>query len=332
MTQLHVNLAAKINNNFDWLELATDGHWLAIGSGTEWRIIDTKNGDVVWTFSLDSRWIVLSPDGKQVASQLEPNVLIVLNDKGQSQRKRFDSPILEFVFTLNGTHLWIALHNEQKTTNLLLLDTNTLATVDLVDILFAPETLGEHRLSSYEVSMNIHSGSGLVAVTRTAGDTYFDTRFFRTDQNAIISLPHTLSHTQDLRPLHFACFSASGEWFAALDGSCIKIWQLPEMDCIGQLESLEDKSINTFAFLEDDLLLAIGEIDEIRELQLFKNESGTWKTTAGTTFVSPLSIPTYGIVRFLASEGKILIGIDDGQIHVFNIAPQEQPLSEKPSF
>jgi WD40 repeat protein len=322
MKKLHIRLTTTISKPLSWMELSPDGHWLAVGSGTEWQVINTKGGDIVWTFLLDSRWIVLSLDGKQVASQLESNVLILLNNKGQTQSKRFDSAILEFIFTPTGNHLWIALYTEQKTTTLALLDTNTLAIEDLIEIPFRPEDIGEYDLEAYEVSMTIHSPSGLVAVTRTAGDTYFDTRFFRTTPTQITALPRTLPecHGDNLRPLHFACFSASGEWFAALDGSCLKIWQLPEMNCMGQIGFPDEEVINTFAFLEDNLLVAIGGIGEIRELQLLKSERGRWSIIDQTALASPLLIPPYGMVRFLASGGITLIGIDNRQICVFDVA------------
>jgi WD40 repeat protein len=322
MTGIHINLVTSLTNNFDWLELSHDGCWLAVSSGATWHVIDTRNGYVVWTFLLDSRWVILSSDGKQVASTLETTVLTVLNNKGQSKSRRFDSEILEFIFTPTGNHLWIALYTEQKTTTLALLDTNTLAIVDLIEIHFRPEDIGDYDLEAYEVSMTINSPSGLVAVTRTAGDTYFDTRFFHITYNNITALPYTLPecHGDNLRPLHFACFSASGEWFAAIDGSCLKIWQLPETNCMGQIGFPDEEVINTFAFLEDNLLVAIGEIGEIRKLQLLKSEPGGWSTIDQITFASPLLIPPYGIVRFLASEGKTLIGIDNEQICVFNVA------------
>lgn len=321
MTTIDVKLTTTIKEEPDWLELSPDGRWLALRSGTEWQVIDVVNGNTIWTFSLDAHWIVLSPNGRQIASKVEHHSLVLRDAEGNTRGKTFNSEIIEFIFTPDTKNLWIILYDEQRLNTLALLDITTVTIVDSVEIPFPKEAIGEHILSSYEATMTIHSPSGMLAVTRSAGDTYLDTLFFRTIQNSIIQLPYTLGVSNkgaDLRPLHFPCFSASAMRFAALDGLSLKVWQLPELRLVGYISFLDDEEVIEVAFLDNHLLVTVGERDRIKALRLLEGEGETWDSIVVTTFSKPLLLPR-GMVRRLALEGQTFIGAENNQLLIFRI-------------
>ncbi len=270
---------------------------------------------------MDAHWIVLSPNGRQIASKVERDSLILRDAEGTTRGKTFKSEIIEFIFTPDNKNLWIILYDEQRLNTLALLDIATVTIIDSVEIPFTKEAIGEHILSSYEATMTIHSPSGMLAVVRSAGDTYLDTLFFRLTQNSIAQLPYTLTEANqidDLRPLHFPCFSASDMRFAALDGSCLKVWKRPEMQYVGQIPFLDDEEVIEVAFLDNHLLVVVGEGDRIKALRLLEGEGETWDSNAVTTFSKPLLIPR-GMVRRLALEGQTFIGVENNQLLIFHI-------------